>query len=973
MSTVDITKLADSGEEMSVEAGRPLLISDPEQVLLVLSGHIDLFLVDIEAGEPVGARFHLFRVKNSQAVFEISSGAHTEQAVVATTAPGTRLTRVPLEKLRALANTHPPDNYVLTVLEDWISNVATAAAHRGPPRRFLPLEPGGEVTAGDKEVPVVPSRGIVWVRHLGGKSLYLGNEQIAPLGQDGYFPVSRSGWLLAAPESRLTCLDTASLTASDPEWRSLQSFHEVAFTSFVLNRRRAEQTERERLQARATADAGLIDSSLTKLGAPLSKEYDEAVSHDGGFDDPLLTACRIVGGHLGIDLKASRSAKAKTQMNDPVAAIARASGVRVRRIVLKGKWWKKDSGPMLAFTANDNRPVALIPRSSTSYRMINPGQGSPSIVSRRVADTLSGAAYAFYRPFPHKKLNAADILKFGIRGCEKDIGTILAMGTLTGLLGLAIPILTGILFDTVIPGAQRGQLIQIAAILVVTAISSSLFTLTRNLAVLRLEGRMDVSVQAAVWDRLLSLPAPFFRDYASGDLATRAMGINSIRRQLTGITFSSILSSVFSVFSFGLLFYYSVKLALLAMVLVAIASTVTAVRGLLRLKYQRELSEIAGKISGMVLEFINGIAKFRVSGTENRAFAVWAAQFARQKRVALDARRISNSVAVFNSAFTVISSAAVFYLTADLIQQPGTAGLSTGSFLAFSAAFGQFMGATLDVGTRLVGILGIIPLYERAKPILQTLPEVDAAKHDPDDLQGGIEVNHVAFRYREDSPLVLRDVSLSFQPGQFVAIVGSSGSGKSTLMRLLLGFEKPESGAIYYDGQDLSGLDIQSVRRQIGTVLQNGRVVDGDIFTNIIGSKPLTIDDAWEAARMSGLDEDIKAMPMGMHTFISNEGGGLSGGQRQRLMIARAVVSKPRILFFDEATSALDNRTQAAVSQSLESLKTTRVVIAHRLSTIRNADKIYVLDKGALVQSGSYSELIEQEGPFRDLAQRQLT
>ena len=973
MSTVDITKLADSGKELSVQAGRPLFVTDPEQVLLVVAGSLDLFLVDTQDGEPVGARFHLFRAEASQAVFGIDPGAHAGQALVATAAPGTRLTRIPLERLRGLTQSHPPDISVLTILEEWISSVAAAAAHRGPPRRFLPLEAGGEVAAGDNEVAVVPSRGIAWTRHLSGQSLYLGNDQIAPLGQDGYFPVSKSGWLLAAPETRLTCVDTASLIESDPEWRSLQSFHKVAFTSFVLNRSRAEQSERERLQARASADAGLVDSSLSKLGAPLNEEHDDAVAHDVGFDDPLLAACRIVGRHLGIDTKARRPTKAKTQLNDPVAAIARASGVRFRRVVLKGKWWTNDSGPMLALTANDNRPVALIPRSSTSYRMVDPEQGTRSIVTRRVADTLSGAAYVFYRPFPHKKLNAADILKFGIRGCEKDIGAIFAMGALTGLLGLAVPILTGILFDTVIPGAQRERLLQIAAILVVSALSSSLFSLTRNLALLRLEGRMDVSVQAAVWDRLLSLPAPFFRDYASGDLATRAMGINSIRRELTGITLSSILSSVFSVFSFGLLFYYSVDLALLATVLVAVAFAVTAARGLLRLKYQRQLSEIAGRISGMVLEFINGIAKFRVSGTENRAFAVWAAEFAKQKQVAFNARRISNSVAVFNSAFPVVSSAAVFYLTADLIYQPGSAGLTTGSFLAFSAAFGQFTGATLDVGARLVGILNIIPLYERAKPILQTLPEVDAAKHDPDDLQGGIEVNHVAFRYREDGPLVLRDVSLSFEPGQFVAIVGASGSGKSTLMRLLLGFEKPESGAIYYDGQDLSGLDIQSVRRQIGTVLQNGRVVDGDIFSNIIGSKPLTIDDAWEAARMSGLDEDIKAMPMGMHTFISNEGGGLSGGQRQRLMIARAVVSKPCILFFDEATSALDNRTQAAVSQSLESLKTTRVVIAHRLSTIRNADKIYVLEKGVLVQSGSYSELIEQEGPFRDLAQRQLT
>jgi ATP-binding cassette subfamily C protein len=972
MTTAAIRKLAEGGVEVPLAVGRPLLLSDPEQVLLVLSGRLDLFLVNMEQGKPAGSRFHLLRVEEGQAVFGMKSASYAGQSIVATGAPGTKLVGLSLRETRSRASKQPADVSVLALLEDWIGAIADAAGKPAPPRRFLTLEPGVEASTGDSAIALLPRRGIVWARHIAGQSHYLGNEEIAPLGPDGYFPVSRSGWLLAAPESRLQCVDSASFSQSDPEWHGLRAFHDVAFASFVVNRLAAAQQERDRLHAKAQADAGRVDGSLAMLGAPLGQARDEAAGHETDSGDPLLAASRIVGRHLGIEIKPHRGAREGNRFSDPVAAMARASGVRVRRVVLKGSWWKRDSGPMLAFTEDGNRPVALIPHGHSSYRLVDPSTSSGAAVGRRSALSLSGAAYVFYRSFPARELNAVDILRFGMRGCEKDIGAIFAIGALSGLLGLAVPILTGILFDSVIPGAQRDRLIHIAAILVVTAFSSSLFTLTRNFAVLRLEGRMDAFVQAAVWDRLLSLPAPFFRDYTSGDLATRAMGINSIRRQLTGITLSSILSSVFSVFSFALLFYYSVTLALLATVLVGIALVVTTVRGLLRLKYQRELSAIAGKISGMVLEFVNGIAKFRVSGTEDRAFAVWAAEFAKQKRVALDARRISNSVAVFNSAFPVISSAGVFYVTAGLIDQPGTAALTTGSFLAFSAAFGQFMGATLDVGGRLVGLLSIVPLYERAKPILQRLPEVDLAKHDPGHLHGGIEVNHISFRYREDGPLVLRDTSLSIEPGQFVAIVGASGSGKSTLVRLLLGFERAESGAVYYDGQDLAGLDVQSVRRQIGTVLQNGRIVDGDIFANIIGSKALTMEDAWEAARMSGLDRDIEAMPMGMHTFVSNEGGGLSGGQRQRLMIARAIVSKPRILFFDEATSALDNQTQAAVSRSLEGLKTTRVVIAHRLSTIRKADKIVVLDKGAVVQVGSYDELIEREGLFADLAKRQI-
>jgi ATP-binding cassette subfamily C protein len=329
-------------------------------------------------------------------------------------------------------------------------------------------------------------------------------------------------------------------------------------------------------------------------------------------------------------------------------------------------------------------------------------------------------------------------------------------------------------------------------------------------------------------------------------------------------------------------------------------------------------------------------------------------------------------LAVFNSAFPLLCTTAIFYAVSRGLVQQETREFSTGDFLAFTAAFAQFQFAALSLGSTFVSLLSIIPLYERAKPILDGLPEISQSRRHPGELSGGIELKHVSFRYRPDSPLVLRDISLKIPPGQFVAIVGPSGSGKSTLFRMLLGFEAPASGAIYFDNQDLAHLDIQAVRRQIGVVLQSGRILGDSIFNNIIGSAPLGMEAAWEAARMAGLEADIKAMPMGMHTVIAEGGGGLSGGQRQRLMIARAIVRKPRILLFDEATSALDNETQAIVSRSLESLQATRLVIAHRLSTVASADYIYVIDKGVAVQEGTYQELMRQEGPFADLAKRQI-
>jgi ATP-binding cassette subfamily C protein len=309
----------------------------------------------------------------------------------------------------------------------------------------------------------------------------------------------------------------------------------------------------------------------------------------------------------------------------------------------------------------------------------------------------------------------------------------------------------------------------------------------------------------------------------------------------------------------------------------------------------------------------------------------------------------------------------IFWLTVSSTNR-----LSTGSFLAFNAAFVQFLTNAIALGAAFTAVLQVVPTYERVKPLLQALPEVDDAKSDPGELGGSIEVSHVSFRYTENGPLVLSDVSLTVNPNEFVAFVGPSGSGKSTILRLLLGFEKPEAGAILYDGHDLSGLDVRSVRRQIGVVLQSGKVMTADIYTNIVGASGLSIEDAWEAARMAGFDEDLKYMPMGMQTLVNEGGSTLSGGQRQRLLIARAIATKPRMIFFDEATSALDNRTQEIISRSLESLAATKVVIAHRLSTIMKADHIYVVEKGQIVQHGAYQELINQTGLFADLAQRQI-
>ncbi len=564
-------------------------------------------------------------------------------------------------------------------------------------------------------------------------------------------------------------------------------------------------------------------------------------------------------------------------------------------------------------------------------------------------------------------MTARDIVEFAVAGTCRDWLTVVLLGLAGGLLGMLIPIATGVLFGQVIPDADEYQLGWLVGGLTVTAVVTTLFEFVRGIATLRLETRMNCSVEAAVWDRLLNLPATFFRQYATGDLAMRAMGITRIRQVLTDAVMSSVLVFLFSLVSFALLFYLDVRLAILATLLFVIVAGVTCWAALVQLHYEKQNYEVRGKVASIVLQLLTGISRLRIAGAENRALAFWAESFSRRTKLSVQAQAVANHVASFMSCVPHVSACLIFAAVYFLEES-----LSLATYLAFNAAFVQVVTSGVAVSSAVTSILGIVPLYQRARPILLALPEFDRSKRDPGELAGGIEIDHVSFRYYEDGPLVLNDVSLHVRPGEFVAFAGPSGAGKSTILRLLLGFEAPTAGSIYFDREDLAGLDHQAVRSQIGVVLQNSQLSPGSLLDNIRGSSAATLDEAWEAAYLSGLDQDIREMPMGMYTVITEGESTLSGGQKQRLLIARAVVSRPRILLFDEATSALDNITQAKVAESLERLKATRIVVAHRLSTVIHADRICVVDRGKIVQQGSYQQLLEQPGLFAELARRQL-
>jgi NHLM bacteriocin system ABC transporter ATP-binding protein len=729
----------------------------------------------------------------------------------------------------------------------------------------------------------------------------------------------------------------------------------------------AERRDRVRLAERRDRDVRTAQEAFARLSRVL--EPAAAAPPAEGGRDPLLAACRMVAAALGVNEDTVRSAGHRSaDVDGNIKLLAQASHLKSHRVLLRDDWWRRDNGPLVALRGEGGRPVALLPRSPERYDLADPTTGETVPVTAAVAAELHNDAYMFFRPLPDKAVTAKDILLFVARSCwRRDILMIVLMGIAGGLLGMVSPIATGILVSDIIPSAELDDMLVMAGLLLALTTAGFLFEFSRALAIIRSESRMNMALEAAVWDRLLGLPAPFFRQFTVGDLATRAGGINAIRQLLSGVALSSILSGIFSCFNLALLFYYSAQLALVAMALVLVFLLVMLPACYVEFRYRRQLMEIAGRIAGTMLQLLGGIAKFRMTGTENRAFFLWAKEFSRQREVAVKARIVSYSLAVFNAGYLLLSEVVIYYF----VTSPAS-GVAPAQFIAFNAAFASFFGSAVALSTSLLSVMDIFPLFERTRPVLETLPEVSEARRDPGELAGDIRVDRVSFRYRAEGTMVLDDISLQIGKGEFVAIIGPSGSGKSTLLRLLLGFEKPAAGGIYFDNQDLKELNVRAVRSQLGVVIQNGQLMAGDIYSNIVGSANLPVNAAWEAAAMAGIDEDIRRMPMGMFTMISEGAATISGGQRQRLLIARALIKRPRIVFFDEATSALDNRTQAIVSASLEKLKATRVVIAHRLSTVVGADRIYVLDKGRLVESGTFRELMSRQGLFAELARRQM-
>ncbi|GHS98650.1 NHLP family bacteriocin export ABC transporter permease/ATPase subunit [Synergistales bacterium] len=737
--------------------------------------------------------------------------------------------------------------------------------------------------------------------------------------------------------------------------------------------RRGEERALNRVKQRAR-------TMLAAISSILSTEYKELESAgDLGRDasDPVRFAVFTVAKHFGAateNIKLPPDVSSKMDSLSLMRRLAKKANMQLRLVTLPKDWYKSDSGTLIGYYGDMREMAAIVPLDSGKYRLILASRPQGINVDDNVAGSIGHDAFVCYPGLPAKTLSIGDLLRFALKNSwSHDWWTIWVISLLSGILAVFMPMITETIFSDIIPIDDRQALGTVTQVMLVSGFTTAILGLVRGVAFMRVKSHA-LNVEYALWSKLLSLPARFFRRYEVGNLLNRMQSIPVITSLLDNNMLSALFDAMFSFWSLALMFYYSAKLSVRVTVPWIIYLAVSAF-------VYKKLITIAGKeieatnrTSAQTLQILNGISKFRLQGAESSAFHLWARAFGEEWRWKLKSRWRSSFVTVLNVVQPTVTTMVIYWFVMSPAMVDPKAGplLSAAAYMGFYAAFSGFNATLVSLVPYVANLFTVAPHVKNIKPILEAEPEVMDDKIEANVLSGDIEVKNVFFSYEPDSPTVLKGISFRVRSGESVAFVGASGCGKSTLLRLLLGFETPTQGAIYLDGQDLASLNASSARSQMGVVLQNGQLMSGDIFTNIVGTLPLTMDDAWESARMVGLDRDIENMPMGMNTMISEGGGNISGGQRQRILIARSLVNRPKIILLDEATSALDNTTQAIVTESMNNVKATRITIAHRLSTIKGAGRIFVMRDGRIAEEGDYETLMKLDGIFTKLAKRQM-
>ena len=965
---------ASSGTSVPCAGNQPVRLDDTESVWFIDRGTVDLFLVEFRDGEEQAAPQHLMRRESGSLLPGVApdlpdnDGKDTTLSLIAKGLPGTLLKRLPATLLSEVdpAQLAEQTDTWLTDLTDTLSRFVSRL-----PRPTALAEPGLTQSLG--ACTLSARRGVVWVSEPSrGASLYMDMVDQAELARasgphEPVVPLTRTSWLTLFDEATVSGTSTETLAQQGMLLPALATFHAVAFNLERLNRRLAvvddANLERERTTSRRAAEQA--------ARARLFNIYDLPVDPDSHLEDTALPdALKIIGRHQGI---AFRFPVRSGPSAPPVSLldVLDASGVRARRVRLSGEagWSRGDSGAMLAFRAEDARPVALVPRTYGRYRETDPVSRRSVPVTAARAAALQDEAWMFYRPLPTGNVKPADLWRIALRGSGGDLAGLVIAGLSGGLIKLLPALALGFVANHVVAGGSAGVLYAAAMALAGFGLLGALLHLLQDVALMRLEGRSASRVEAAFWDRLMRLPPSILNRHPAGDLAMSGMTFQNLRDGLQGVVADSLLSIVFLLPVFGVIFFYDAALGVIALAFSLTSLLVIAVLGLRQIAPHGRMIGAARRVAGRLFQIVDGIAKLRVENAEGSAFAIWARDYRDQKRAEFELDAIEGHVRAFGAALPFLAGGVLLFAAVVV----GGRGVPVGDFLVIYIVFIAFQSAIARLGESFGTVAAMLPAFEQMRPLLAAIPEFDAEGEPVERLGGEILFDRISFRYDPDGPLILDDVTLRARPGEFVAIAGESGAGKSTLFRLALGIDRPSAGAVYYDGRDLRHLNLKQVRRKIGAVPQSVRLHPQDLWDNIVAHHEGTSTvEVWDSTRTAGIEREIKAMPMGLMTMVGASGSVLSGGESQRVTIARSLIGGPRIMLLDEATNWLDNESQAEVMQNLALLTSTRIVIAHRLSTLEQADRIYVMQAGKVVQCGTFEELIEVGGVFRELVRRQI-
>ena len=961
------TELAADGMAVPCAGNQPLDMGDPESVWIVETGAVDIFLTERLNGVEQTALQLLVHAGTSRLLPGVEpQTAETTLGLVARGLPGTVLRQIPVDDLVGI---HAGE--LGTLVDAWIMDVSAALSRslaNQPPPNIL-LETGLLPESGRT---FSTRRGVAWVQVPNtstGAGLYMDLVEVG--GRDNAttaaLPLTPASWLTLPLQMQLSMpISSDDLAVNGRLLPALTSFHALALETERINRMLAvvDQAHLEHATV-TTRRVGETRARHQLLNVPVGGET-RGIDDD---DSPLAKALRTVGQHEGIRFRWPQKSD-MPNLPPELVDILDVSGVRGRRVQLGAidRWWRGDSGAMLAFRSDGDAPVALLPGVLGQYRIYDPMTNRTTRVTEGCLRSLNGDAWQFYLSLGSNPVRTGDLLRMFGNGLSASLARFAATGLAGGLILLLPSVALGFIANHVIPAGEFGLLVSITTGLATLAVILALLHVLQGMALMRVEGRIASRIEAAFWDRLLRLPLGFLHQYTAGDRAMRGMTFQRLRDAVQGVAANNVLSIIFLLPALLVIFVYDVALGAVTSAFGLVALIVTVTLGLRQVSPYERMIRASHRLTGVLFQFINGISKLRIDGAEGSAYAVWAQHFGEQQRAELELGKHDAHLRSFGAALPLLAAAVLL----AVMSLRDTAMLAIGDFLLVYAAFMLFVSGVIRLGASFSVIAAVGPELNQIRPFLAETPEAGDGREPVEYLGGDLAFDRVSFRYDPEGPMILDDVSIHARRGEFIAIAGHSGSGKSTLFRLALGLNEPDSGTVYYDGRDLRQLNVQQLRRKLGAVPQKADLHPQDLWDNIAANLDhITAEDVWKAAHSASVSDEIAQMPMQMLTCVGDNQSVMSGGETQRITIARALARNPSILLLDEATNFLDNENQARVMSHLANLPVTRIVIAHRLSTLRQADRIYVLDSGKIVECGSYEELNTARGVFHELVRRQ--